>query len=170
MRPTGASTWHSVGPFPDALHHAACPVSGRACEIRAGTLIGDWSSLVWVPGTGRTQPAENWGLGMSRTDTGEPLRLFIDGLATFRLVKLVRHDRITEPVREAVRARWGPPEKSRISYLIDCPWCLSFYFAVALTVLGRRWPRPVGLIARSLALSALTGLAAEHVDSSPDDS
>lgn len=107
---------------------------------------------------------------MASTRSGEALRLFIDALATFRLVKLVRHDRITQPIRKAVETRWGPPEKSKVSYLMDCPWCLSFYFGVALSLLRLGWPRSSGLLARSLALSALTGLAAEHLDRSQGDS
>lgn len=96
--------------------------------------------------------------------TERPLGLLIDALATFRLVKLVRHDKITEPVREAVEARYGPADKSKVTYLFDCPWCLSIYFGLALTLLRHRWPRPVGLLARGLALSAMTGLTAQHVD------
>lgn len=96
--------------------------------------------------------------------TEGPLRFLIDALATFRLVKLVRHDKITEPVREAVQSHYGPPEKSKVSYLVDCPWCLSIYFGLGLTLLRYRWPRPVGLLARGLALSSMTGLASQHLD------
>ncbi|WP_162598743.1 DUF1360 domain-containing protein [Nocardioides gilvus] len=88
----------------------------------------------------------------------------MDGLATFRLVKLVRDDRITQPLRDAVEARYGSPESSKIAYLMDCPWCLSIYFGVGLTLLHRRWPRAASMLSRTLALSAMTGLAAEHLD------
>jgi hypothetical protein len=90
--------------------------------------------------------------------------LLVDGLATYRLVTLIRRDRITQPVREAVQTRQGPPEESKVSYLLDCPWCLSFYFGAALTLGRWRWPRLTALIARPLALSGLTGLATEHLD------
>lgn len=96
---------------------------------------------------------------------GERLvEFFVDGLATYRLVKLVRDDRITEPMREAVQSRQGPPERSKISYLLHCPWCLSIYFGAALTIGRRRWPRSASLVARSLALSGLAGLATQHLD------
>lgn len=90
--------------------------------------------------------------------------LMVDGLATYRLVKLVRDDRITEPVRESVIERQGPPEESKISYLLNCPWCLSIYFGVALTLGRRRFPATTGAIARSLALSAMTGIATTRLD------
>jgi hypothetical protein len=93
-----------------------------------------------------------------------PLTLVVDALATYRLVKLVRDDRITEPARSTVFARKGPPESSKVSYLLNCPWCLSVYFGGVLSYGRRRWPRVTSVVARSMALSALTGLATEHLD------
>ena len=93
-----------------------------------------------------------------------PMGLLVDGLATYRLVKLVRDDRITEPVRDAVEESQGPPEKSKISYLVNCPWCLSFYFGTALTLARRRWPERTSLVARPFALSAMTGIATQYLD------
>lgn len=90
--------------------------------------------------------------------------LLVDGLASYRLVKLVRDDRITESAREAVQQRTGPPERSKISYLMTCPWCLSVYFGAALTFGRMRWPRATNAVARTFALSALTGLATQHLD------
>jgi hypothetical protein len=90
--------------------------------------------------------------------------LLVDGLASYRLVKLVRDDKITEPAREAVQERTGPPEQSKISYLMTCPWCLSIYFGGALTLARLRWPRATEAAARTFALSALTGLASQHLD------
>lgn len=94
----------------------------------------------------------------------DPLALLVDGLATYRLVKLIRDDRITEPVREAVETSQGPPEKSKVTYLVNCPWCLSIYFGAALTLGHRRWPAATSVFARSLALSAMTGLATKYLD------
>jgi hypothetical protein len=94
------------------------------------------------------------------------LTLLTDALATYRLVKLVRDDRITEPVREAVESRQGPPERSKVTYLLNCPWCLSFYFGAALSLGRRRWPRQTALASRTLALSSLTGLATQYLDAS----
>ena len=90
--------------------------------------------------------------------------LLVDGLASYRLVKLVRDDRITEPARDAVQHRTGPPEESSLAYLITCPWCLSVYFGAALTLGRLRWPRATNAVARTFALSALAGLATQHLD------
>lgn len=104
---------------------------------------------------------------MGRSDELRPFTsLVTDGLASYRLVKLVRDDRISQPVRDAVLEHAGPPERSKTSYLLSCPWCLSFYFGTALTLGRRRWPRTTEALARILAISALTGLAAQHLDHS----
>lgn len=92
--------------------------------------------------------------------------LLVDALASYRLVKLVRDDRITEPARVAVQEHAGPPEQSKLSYLMTCPWCLSVYFGAALTVGRSRWPRATNAVARTFALSALTGIATQQLDQS----
>jgi len=101
---------------------------------------------------------------MPERSTDPLAELVVDGLASYRLVKLVRDDRITEPARAAVENRAGPPEQSRLSYLMTCPWCLSVYFGAALTAGRLRWPRATNVVARTLALSALTGVATQHLD------
>lgn len=90
--------------------------------------------------------------------------VLVDGLATYRLVKLIRDDRITQALRGRVESRWGPPDRSKMTYLVNCPWCLSFYFGTALTLGRRQWPEATGLAARAFALSALTGLATQYLD------
>jgi hypothetical protein len=90
--------------------------------------------------------------------------LVVDALAAYRVVKLVRDDRVFEPVRLRVLHRHGPPERSRLSYLMNCPWCLSFYAGAALTLSRSRWPRATEALARTFAISAVTGLVSQHVD------
>lgn len=90
--------------------------------------------------------------------------LVVDGLASYRLMKLVRDDRITASARDAVEERTGPPDRSMLAYLMNCPWCLSIYFGAALTAGRGRWPRATNAVARTFALSALTGLADRHLD------
>jgi hypothetical protein len=51
-----------------------------------------------------------------------------------------------------------------VTYLLNCPWCLSIYFGVALTLGRRRWPTATAVLSRPLALSALTGLATTHLE------
>lgn len=90
--------------------------------------------------------------------------LVVDGLACYRLVKLIRDDLVAEPLRRAVIERQGPPEKSKASYLLTCPWCLSVYFGAALTLARRGWPNGAEVVSRTLALSALAGLATQYLD------
>ena len=92
------------------------------------------------------------------------LELVEDALASYRLTKLVKDDFITEPLREGVERHAGPPDKSKLSYLVRCPWCLSIYFGLGLTA-ARRWaPTSASMVSRALALSALTGLASQQFD------
>jgi hypothetical protein len=100
----------------------------------------------------------------TRSASQDALALLIDGLATYRLVKLLRDDKITEPVREVVEQSQGPPDRSKVTYLLNCPWCLSIYFGAALSAGRRKWPVPTSLLARTLALSAMTGLATKYLD------
>lgn len=92
------------------------------------------------------------------------LDLVVDTLASYRLTKLVKDDFITAPLREAVEEHAGPPDRSKLAYLVHCPWCLSIYFGLGLSV-ARRWaPRSTDLVARGLAISALTGLVSQQMD------
>jgi hypothetical protein len=84
--------------------------------------------------------------------------LVLVALATWRLVAVVTHDRIGEPVREWAENRWPSDEVERLTivrrsvvrprydeedrplrrygpgFLISCPWCLSAYVSAALVV------------------------------------
>jgi hypothetical protein len=91
------------------------------------------------------------------------LDLLCDALATYRLTTLVKDDRITEPLRDAVFGRWGDPadpDCGKPSYLLSCPWCLSVYIGAAVVAARVARPREWGLASKVLALSAATGLAA----------
>jgi uncharacterized protein DUF1360 len=104
---------------------------------------------------------------MSTAHTGTNARglgLVVDALACYRFVKLIRDDRVFEPVRDSVAERHGPPERSKLSYFLACPWCLSFYAGAALTLCRARWPRATEGVARTLALSALVGVTSRYVD------
>lgn len=92
------------------------------------------------------------------------LELVVDTLASYRLTKLIKDDFITAPLRDAVEENAGPPDRSKLSYLVHCPWCLSIYFGFGLTVARRLAPGPTDLAARGLALSALTGLISQRMD------
>lgn len=87
----------------------------------------------------------------------------VDSLASYRLMRLVRDDRVAEPLRRSVHRRYGDIETSKVAYLLQCPWCLSVWFGSALTLARLRWPRSADAVARVFAVSAVTGIAAEHL-------
>jgi hypothetical protein len=101
---------------------------------------------------------------MAGGPSAQLLELAVDTLASYRLTKLIRDDLITEPLRERVYARFGPPEESKMSYLFNCPWCISIWFGFALAVAHRQAPAGAAVVTRALALSALTGLMTQKVE------
>jgi hypothetical protein len=103
---------------------------------------------------------------MGARSSRQVLDLAVDTLASYRLTKLFRDDLITEPLRENVYSRFGSPDESKVSYLVNCPWCMSIWFGLALALAHRRAPAAAHLVARALALSALTGLLHQRVESS----
>jgi hypothetical protein len=100
------------------------------------------------------------------------LETVVDALATYRLTVLIKDDKITERLRQAVFRRYGHLGDTDVrnpSYLLGCPWCLSMYFG-ALAVAGRRYaPGAWKPLSRALAFSATTGLLAEPVVASRPD-
>lgn len=91
--------------------------------------------------------------------------LAVDTLASYRMTKLIRDDMITEPLRQAVYSRFGPPDESKVSYLITCPWCMSMWFGFALVLAHRHTPAAAQVVTRALAVSALTGLLNQKAQS-----
>lgn len=69
----------------------------------------------------------------------------IDVAATARLTRLITEDEITRELREWVEDRTG--SESRLTYLVNCPYCVSVWAGAAMLVT----PKP---IRRLLALSA----------------
>lgn len=92
------------------------------------------------------------------------LTFAVDALATYRLQKLVRDDKITEPLREWVYHKYGEPHESKLAYLTTCPWCLSIYAGLGLSFARMIAPGPTNALARGLALSAIAGIMAERED------
>jgi hypothetical protein len=107
--------------------------------------------------------------------------LVIDGLATYRLTRLITVDVITEPLRSAVVSSAGvstagdtsrtaaqavdelddPPALGR---LVTCRWCTGVWVAAAIA--GARHLRPAAWapLARALALSSVGVLLASLED------
>lgn len=83
-------------------------------------------------------------------------------LATWRLVRLVRTDSITEEARSRLLLAAGFAPKLRIlTKLIDCPYCLSVWAAgvvLLLRALRLHW------LVRLLAASAVAGELAARLD------
>jgi hypothetical protein len=97
----------------------------------------------------------------------DALVLAVDFLATYRLTTLIKDDKITEDLRNMVYRRFGEPSDEhshKVSYLLNCPWCLSVYFAAGAVVARHLRPRVWSPVARVLALSALTGLVSRALD------
>jgi len=92
------------------------------------------------------------------------LSLAVATLATYRLTKLIRDDKITEDFRDWV---WKnhPPESTKVGYLLTCPWCLSFYFGAGVSLSRMIAPRTTEVVLEALAFSALTGMIVEREDS-----
>jgi hypothetical protein len=99
--------------------------------------------------------------GQTKPNQHALLGALVDALATYRLTVLIKDDKITEPLRQAVFRRYGHLGDTDVrnpSYLLGCPWCLSMYFG-ALAVAGRRYvPGAWKPLSRALAFSATTGL------------
>lgn len=82
--------------------------------------------------------------------------LLVDGLAAFRLARLVTTDGIAQRPRSAVK-RWAVRgEHRKVLELLDCPWCVGFWCALAVQLLPRR-ARGV------LAAAAVSGIVGQEL-------
>jgi hypothetical protein len=90
------------------------------------------------------------------------MNLLISALATYRLTKLVIEDKILEGPRESIFAHYGDPKVSRMSYAFTCPWCVSMYAGLAVSLGDTVFPRTTKILTRALAFSAITGMLAER--------
>lgn len=52
-------------------------------------------------------------------------------LATARLTRLITIDKIGDWIRNRVAMRFG--DRSKLTYLFFCPWCMSVWVAAVLT-------------------------------------
>lgn len=89
--------------------------------------------------------------------------------ATARLTRLITTDHITGRLRAlALHQRAGGPDGS-LSYFLTCPWCVSFWVALAVIATGW-WPACHGnetwwwFPAAALTASYATGFLASHED------
>lgn len=110
-----------------------------------------------------------------------PLQLVVDGLAAYRLTRLVTADTITEAPRDAIVRRayeaagvadrkhpdvsWSElamadDEAPKLATLVTCRWCTGVYVAIGVTVARRVAPRLWGPVADMLATASAAALVA----------
>lgn len=87
---------------------------------------------------------------------GEVVGLVRDGLACYRLTRLVTTDRITEPLRDRI------DPGSTAGYFVRCDWCSGMWVAAGVVAARTLAPRVWAPIATALAFSAVTGIIAEN--------
>jgi len=95
------------------------------------------------------------------TNGGVALALAVDGLATYRLTRLLVEDGITAPIREAVWERYDASD-TKIGYLFTCPWCVSVWIGAGVVAARYLAPAQWEPVARVFAGSAVTGMLAER--------
>lgn len=77
-------------------------------------------------------------------------------LAAARLIRLVRVDKITEPIRaRAVKANDEHPNWAlrNLVYLLHCEWCVGFWASLAVVAPWTIWPGNKYLFAAYLTLA-----------------
>jgi hypothetical protein len=90
--------------------------------------------------------------------TVTPLWVALDAGATYRLTRLTTRDRLTEPLRQALK-QW-----SMVAFdFAGCAWCTSVWLAVGVVALTYALPRYWWYAALGLTLSAVAGIVSELV-------
>lgn len=90
---------------------------------------------------------------------GDPFELALDSAATWRLVRLLMRDEITEDIRTAFIEWTLRNDHRKLRYLAQCPHCLSPY--CALFVLGLRRVRGGRALRNLLALAGVVSMLYE---------
>ncbi len=98
----------------------------------------------------------------SRPSAGhELIDLAVDALTTYRLTRLVVEDEIAAPLRDRIWKRWAP-DRTKVGYLITCPWCVSVWVGAGVVAAGAVAPTAWRALSRVLVLSALTGMVSQR--------
>ena len=98
---------------------------------------------------------------MSALRTPTPMEFVVDSLAVMRLTRLVTEDTIFDRQRDWVAM--NAPD--RIAYLVSCPHCVSQHAGVIVSALRTVVPRAWNPVATALALSAVTSVKTEFLES-----
>lgn len=93
----------------------------------------------------------------------DPTALTVGALAVHRLTRLVVDDEVSAPLREwAQGAKEDTPvawrERTRLGYLVACPWCVSMWAAAGWAALTVAAPRAAATAGAVLAWSSVAGL------------
>ena len=83
--------------------------------------------------------------------------MVVDGLAAFRLTRLIVEDEIVADLRSAWFRRHDPGT-TKLGYLVTCPWCTGFWVSAGVVAARAVAPRAWGPAAKTLALSAAVGI------------
>lgn len=91
--------------------------------------------------------------------TNELVSLGLDVVAVYRLSRLIVEDRITDELREYIHEHLP----SEVSYLFNCPWCISIWAAIAIITLRKINPEIADYLSTILTASAITGAVYNHI-------
>jgi hypothetical protein len=107
--------------------------------------------------------------------THAPALLILDALACYRLTRLVVADTITERLRQWLAGRVELDDRNldgsrivvaarpRLAEFLHCPWCVSFWSAIGVVLMGSLLPTACLYLTAVLAFSALAGIISERV-------
>jgi len=89
-----------------------------------------------------------------------PFVAVVAALAVARVTRLITDDYLIAPIRQALIKRWGV--KSKLSYLLTCPWCMSVWVGAAVAAGAWKWGDSGWFIVPAVALAAshVTGVLA----------
>lgn len=80
------------------------------------------------------------------------LLVLLVALATYRVARVLTQEELFRPWRERVARRFGP--ESKLTYLVECPACVSIWVGAILATLAVLWPTNRGVWGVIIALSA----------------
>jgi hypothetical protein len=89
--------------------------------------------------------------------TYSELDLVVDGLAAYRLTRLIVEDTITAPIREKIFDKY-PPSEDSWSYALTCTYCASIWVGAGIVTARAVAPRAWKVAAVGLALSGVVSL------------
>jgi hypothetical protein len=97
-----------------------------------------------------------------------PTDALLDGLATYRVTRLVVDDELTSPIREYIWKNHSP-EETKIGYFVTCPFCVSIWAGGLVALMSATPSRgvfsgSVAVLKYTLALSGAVSLAREALD------